>query len=226
MAQRKQLAVQVEEQLLEYIRKEPVNVGEKIPNEFVLAEKFEVGRSTIREAVRSLATKGVLEVRRGDGTYVISMQTIEDDPLGLARIETDKVDLALDLLEVRLVIEPEIAFRAAQNASEEDLIELERLCDEVEKNINEKIDHAEADVAFHTQIAKCSGNTVFETLIPTINTAVMTFVNVTKRGLKDETIKTHRMIVDAIKRRDAVGARCAMIMHLNYNRERILSLKK
>lgn len=55
---------------MEYILNEPVAIGEKLPNEFELAEKFGVGRSTIREAVKSLVSKGVLEVRRGSGTYV------------------------------------------------------------------------------------------------------------------------------------------------------------
>ena len=62
---------------MDYILQEPVNVGDKIPNEFELAEMFGVGRSTIRETVKSLVSKGVLEVRRGDGTYVISTNRLE-----------------------------------------------------------------------------------------------------------------------------------------------------
>ncbi len=79
---RKLLASQVEEELMDYILQEPVNVGDKIPNEFELAEMFGVGRSTIRETVKSLVSKGVLEVRRGDGTYVISTNRLETIPWG------------------------------------------------------------------------------------------------------------------------------------------------
>lgn len=68
--ERKLLGAQVEDELMTYILKKPVQIGEKLPNEFELGEMFQVGRSTIREAVKSLATKGILEVRRGDGTYV------------------------------------------------------------------------------------------------------------------------------------------------------------
>ena len=57
---------------MNFILEEPLEVGQKIPNEFELAEKFGVGRSTIREAVKGLVSKGILEVRRGSGTYVIS----------------------------------------------------------------------------------------------------------------------------------------------------------
>ncbi len=60
----------MEEELLNYILNEPVQIGEKIPNEFDLAEKFGVGRSTVREAVKALVSKGILEARRGAGTYV------------------------------------------------------------------------------------------------------------------------------------------------------------
>lgn len=107
-------------------------MGQKLPNEFELGELFGVGRSTIREAVKLLSSKGILEVRRGSGTYVISTVPIESDPLGL-RAVTDKSALALDLVNVRLMLEPGIAELAATQATEEDIIELRRLCDEVEK---------------------------------------------------------------------------------------------
>ena len=105
---KKLLGSQIEDSLMEYILNEPVAIGEKLPNEFELAEKFGVGRSTIREAVKSLVSKGVLEVRRGSGTYVVSTSSLEEDPLGLGRFE-DKYHLALELFEVRLMLEPEIA---------------------------------------------------------------------------------------------------------------------
>ena len=66
------LAEQVQEQLYQYILDNHYEIGTKIPNEFELARCFGVGRSTIREAVKLLISKGVLEVRRGSGTYVIS----------------------------------------------------------------------------------------------------------------------------------------------------------
>lgn len=126
------LGKQLEDELMNYILEEPVEIGRKIPNEFELAEKFGVGRSTVREAVKGLASKGILEVRRGDGTYVISTKTLQDDPLGLSKFE-DKFKLALDLFDVRLMLEPEIVSRAAENATEDDLVRLKQLCDETEE---------------------------------------------------------------------------------------------
>ena len=62
---KKLLGSQVEDELMNYILQEPIEIGQKIPNEFELAEMFGVGRSTIREAVKGLVSKGILEVRRG-----------------------------------------------------------------------------------------------------------------------------------------------------------------
>lgn len=222
---RKLLGAQVEDALMDYILKTPVPLGEKIPNEFELGEMFEVGRSTIREAVKALVTKGVLEVRRGDGTYVKSHRTLAEDPLGLARLD-DKYKLALELFDVRLALEPEIAAAAAGHATAENKARLKTLCDEVERIYRAEGDHIPKDIEFHTCIAQGSQNRVMEMLVPIINTAVMTFANLTGHALMEETIYTHRAVTDAILDGDAVGARCAMVMHLTHNRQAILRLWK
>ncbi len=216
------LAAQIEDELMHLIVQESVKVGQKIPNEFKLAEEFGVGRSTIREAVKSLVSKGVLEVRRGSGTYVISTGFQENDPLGLSRLQNNKYKLALELFDVRLMLEPEIAALAAEYAEEEELAQLVRLCDETEQMYQDGKNHISKDIEFHTCIARCSKNRVVETLIPVIHTAVTTFANLTRRTLMQETIETHRAVVNAISDRDPVGARCAMVMHLTYNRQALV----
>ena len=220
---KKLLASQVEDELMEYILKTPVNIGEKIPNEYELAEKYGVGRSTIRETVKSLVSKGILEVRRGDGTYVISTNTSEDDPFGLSRF-TDKYELALELFEVRLMLEPEIAALAAQKAGAKEKKEIMELCDEVEKLYRAGKNHTQKDLEFHTALAKASGNRIVETLMPTIHTSIITFVNLTYHRLMEETIETHKAVAEAVMRGDSVGAKCAMIMHLTYNRQMLIKL--
>ena len=220
---KKLLGSRIEDALLEYILQAPVEVGQKIPNEFELAEQFGVGRSTIREAVKGLASRGILEVRRGAGTYVISTRSVEDDPLGLSRFQ-DKYQLALELFDVRLMLEPEIAALACEGASEEELNRLKELCEEIEELCRQGKDYIEKDIEFHTCIARCSRNRVVEILIPVINSAVITFANLTHRTLISETLDTHRAVMDAIFRKDAVGARCTMIMHLTYNRQAIMRM--
>ena len=205
---KKLLASQVEDALMDDILNKPVPIGEKIPNEYELAEMYGVGRSTIRETVKSLVSKGILEVRQGSGTYVIGTDTLENDPLGFSKYE-DKYKLALELFEVRLMLEPEIAALAAQKATEQDKEEIVRLCDEVENLYLAGENHL---------------HSVVESLMPTIHTAIITFVNLTYHKLMEETIQTHRAVTEAIVQGDSVGAKCAMIMHLTYNRQMLVKM--
>lgn len=220
---KKPLSARIEDELMKYILQEPIELGQKIPNEFELAEQFGVGRSTIREAIKGLVSRGILEVRRGSGTYVINTNSFEDDPLGISKIE-DKFKMALDLFDVRLMIEPEIAALACKNGSKEDIEKLKKLCDKTEQLYRGGHNHINKDIEFHTCIAHCSKNQLVEILVPIINTAVYTFANLTHRLLIEETIETHRAITNAILKRDSVGAKCAMIMHLTYNRQTIIKL--
>ena len=90
----KLLVPQIEDQLIMYIQQEQIEPGAKLPSEYKLAEKFGVGRSTIREAAKSLVSKGILEVKRGAGTFIKSTEMVVNDPLGLSQFE-DKYRLAM-----------------------------------------------------------------------------------------------------------------------------------
>ena len=155
----KLLAEQVEDQIYHYILDEALEPGAKLPNEFALGEKFRVGRSTIREAVKLLSSKGIVEVRQGSGTYVVTTVKGLSDPLNLRSVQ-DKNALAFDLVNVRLLLEPGIAEMAAQNATPEDIERLRRLCERVETKIHEGDRYIEDDIAFHTCIAESSKNLV------------------------------------------------------------------
>ena len=216
----KLLVEQTRDRIFHYILDENLEVGTKLPNEFVLADKFEVGRSTIREAVKQLVSQGILSVKQGSGTYVTSTTPVDQDPLGLRGVK-DKMKLAWDLVNVRMILEPEIAELAALNATEEDIARLKELCDEIEEKINNEEAYVQADIAFHVCVASCTKNMVMEQLVPIIDTAVMMFVNVTHQQLTKETVMTHRMVTEAIASHDALGAKSAMSMHISFNRDLI-----
>lgn len=221
--QNRPLTEQVEENIFTYIQEKGMDVGDRLPNEYELARQFGVGRGTIREAIKSLVSKHVLEVRRGAGTFICNTRAIESDPLGISQM-ADRDKLAIDLLEVRLMLEPEIACHAAENAEAEDIEQLRAACRQVEEDIAKGIDHTEADIRFHTCVARCSKNRVVENLIPIINTSVDMFANMTNLELREETVETHRDVTEAIVRGDGIGAKYAMMMHLTYNRKRILEI--
>ena len=220
---KRSLAEEMVVRLQEQIAQGRFEVGGKLPTESELMKIFGVGRSTVREAVKLLSSKGIVEVRRGSGTYVVTTAKGLSDPLNLRSVQ-DKNALALDLVNVRLLLEPGMAEMAALNASDEDIERIQRLCDRVESKIHSGDLYIEDDIAFHTCIAESSKNMVVEQLIPIIDTAVMMFVNVTHKKLTEETILTHRMITEAIARHDSIGARSAMVMHLNFNRNCIRKL--
>lgn len=214
------LAEQVQEQLYDYITAHSMKPGDKLPNEFKLAEQFGVGRSTVREAVKLLVSRNVLETRRGSGTYVKDLIPADMDPLNLRSVQ-DKVALAMDLVDLRLILEPGIAELAAYNATEEEIQHLQELCDATEYKIENNLYYIQDDIDFHTYIARCSKNKVVEQLISIIETAVLMFVNITHRQLMKETITTHRAITKAIADHDPIGARSAMTMHIAFNRNLI-----
>ncbi|MEG0178550.1 MAG: FCD domain-containing protein [Oscillospiraceae bacterium] len=220
---KKPLAEKVSDDIIDYIAEHDLEIGERIPSEYELASMLQVGRGTVREAIRALISRNILVIRRGAGTFIASKSGTMDDPLGLAFMK-DKHKLALDLLEIRFMTEPSIAAMAAENATDEDIAELERLDHAVDALILEHKNHANKDIEFHAKLASCSKNSVVPNLVPIISASVELFTSLTKRRLLEETIYTHREIVEAIKAHNTLAAHDAMMMHLVFNRHRIKEL--
>lgn len=208
------------ERLIAHLEEEGLKDGDRLPNERDLCAQLEVSRSTLREALQRLAVRNVLEIRKGVGTFVSYKRGVADDPLGFTLIQ-DKKQLARDLLEFRILIEPRAAALAAQYATAEEIAELEYLCSAVDDLILDGKPHLEKDQAFHTRIARCSGNSIMPNLLPIIHGAIGVFIQSTGGQLRDETMRTHRAILNAIRNRDGVAASDAMYLHLIYNRDRL-----
>ena len=113
--QTKTLAEQVADGIMNLIQETPYKAGDKLPTEKELCERTGAGRNTVREALKILASRNVLEIRQGAGTFVSEKQGIPDDPLGFSMVN-DHVKLTKDLLQVRIMLEPQIAALAAQCA--------------------------------------------------------------------------------------------------------------
>lgn len=222
---RKPLAELVSDRIVTLIKEQELVAGDKLPNEFDLADILHVGRGTIREAVKLLVSRNVLVIERGRGTFVAAHTGVVEDPWGFA-FAKDKARLAQDLLEIRIIVEPQVAAMAAQRATAEDIQHLVRLCDEVEKMILEGIPHLEKDVEYHTRIAQSTQNQVVPKLIPLINYSIGMFVEITEYSLNNETIATHRDILNAIIEHKPDVAQKAMEQHLMFNQERINKILK
>lgn len=219
----KSLPERTADAISDFIYRENYCSGAKLPGETELAARLEVSRNTVRQAIRLLAEKQVVEVRRGAGTFVSSRRGLSDDLLGLSLV-SDKKKLVRDLLELRLLIEPRMAAMAAEQASSSEIRKLRDLFSEMEKACGEGRNYFEQDMEFHTFIAGCSGNLVVHSLLPSIQQAILLQENVTGKRLGEKTVEAHRRILEAIEGRKSCQAYDAMTAHLIQNQERILKL--
>lgn len=204
------------EQIITYINENNLQPGDQLPNEVDLMNKLKVGRGTIREAIKSLNSKGIVVIKRGIGTFVADQPGISDDPLGFI-FENDKTKVLMDVLEVRLLIEPQMIVKTIDNITSKQLQELTDLADEIEALINKNKDYTSQDVEFHTLMARISGNRVIGKLIPIIAGAIEQAIDVTDKSLVQETIITHRLIVEAIAKKDKEAASKALARHIQDN---------
>ena len=191
--QTKTLAEQVADGIMNLIQETPYKAGDKLPTEKELCESTGAGRNTVREALKILASRNVLEIRQGAGTFVSEKQGIPDDPLGFSMVN-DHVKLTKDLLQVRIMLEPQIAALAAQCAKEHEIKELEEILEEMEAAMKKREDYSELDTKFHTKIAQCTHNIVMENLLPVIGKGVAVFAKEVAQTEYDRTWISHRKI--------------------------------
>ena len=216
----KSLPQKIAEDIISFILEENLKPGDKLPNETVLYQRLNVGRSSLREAMRALASRNIVTIRQGSGTYIASSTGVADDPLGLSFINNKK-KLIHDLMEIRFLLEPSIAALAAMHADDTEIKKICKLCDDVEELLKAHKDHSDKDIELHTAIALSSKNIVVPRLVPVIFRSIPLLIESTGNTLCNETIESHREIADAIAAHDAVRAHDAMYLHLVYNRKQI-----
>jgi DNA-binding FadR family transcriptional regulator len=189
--------------------------GDMIPSEKELALRFQVGRSTIREAVKSLAVLGVLEARAGEGSFV--REATSELLSGAFRWGLLLGERNLDdLVDVRVLVEVECARRAAEQGGAETAAQLAASLADMRASGTDHEAFMESDTRFHLAIAQAARNPIFENIGATIQSMVRIWYPKTYYipETKCRTIEEHRAIADAIAGRDAAGAAEAMRRHL------------
>ena len=215
--EKKSLAQQTAERLYARIVAEgQPGPGEKLPNELELSQELGVSRTTLREAIRSLVTQGVLEVRRGKGTFV-SERVGEIEDFGFGGLEQVKGQLR-DLFELRSIFEPQAAKLACLRATEEELADILEKGAAVAACIRAGQDRVEADGAFHAAIVRATHNEFMVRLLPLIHRAVYTAVGAGEHGeqLAADTLRDHALLLEFFRRRDGSGAEYAMAIHMRH----------
>lgn len=189
---------------------------EKLPNELELAQEMGVSRATLREAIRELATQGVLEVRRGRGTFV-SRRVGEINDFGFSALDQVRGQLR-DLFELRAVFEPEMAALACRRATPEELADILAQGERAAAAIRVGEDRTQADRDFHAAIVRATHNEFMTRLLPIISQAVETAIVSGDHGerLAEYTLQDHALLMEFFAKRDPEGARCAMAVHMRH----------
>lgn len=185
-------------------------VGDKLPNENDLSLELGVSRSTLREAVKILTTNGILEIKRGKGTFVTAHTVIDSGVLGDIESGLD------DLFETRLMFEPECAYLAAIRATDEEIETICRYGEKIEKKILSGEDRTFEEQKFHESIATATHNSFVEQFMPIIFNAIKKGVMVLSKDsdISRDNMNDDRLIMEFLKKRNADGARTAMRLHI------------
>jgi GntR family transcriptional repressor for pyruvate dehydrogenase complex len=213
----------VAKQLLDSLSNGSLKPGDKLPAERDLATQFNVGRTTVREALKLLTLSGLLEAKRGAGTYVrqdfssFLIQQVEW-PLLLNAHQVDMV------LEVRQPLETQAVVLAAERATQGELETIacfDKLLGIEGRDIELE---TELDLDFHNAIAEAAHNDLLSSLMSSLQGILRQYIKLANEMTDnlETTYQEHKAIYNAIANRDPVKAKQAMIQHLNISKELIM----
>ncbi len=212
---------QIVQQVEESILKGQLKLGDQLPAERDLAQRFGVSRTAVREAVKALREKGLVEAYTGRGTFVTNgtSQAMRQS-LNLI-IKISQQEGSLHLAELRRILEPEIAALAAPRIEEQLLTTMREAVAAMDRSVHEREAYIEADLDFHLALAEAADNPLILALIDSIvgllreqRSRIFEVGGGPERGQFH-----HKRILEAIERRDADAAREAMRAHLEQVRE-------
>ena len=201
-------------ELQQRIRKGEWQPGSHLPSITHLAHSFGVSTGSVREALRSLQSLGMVRIEHGRGVIVISNQIDEDvqNPQN-----TPTIANVVALAEARRLIEPELAALAAERGSDIELTEILQLAITMEQHVVAGLDFGESDTAFHHAIAIAAHNPVLSQMMMSMHDLFLMSRQLTSKevGMTDRAVRYHRLIADAIQTRNASQARLLMLAHMN-----------
>ncbi|MBI3028988.1 MAG: FadR family transcriptional regulator [Candidatus Rokubacteria bacterium] len=190
--------------------------GDRLPPERDLAARFKVSRTSVREALRTLESMGLIAIRPGEGTFVREM-SVESLVEPLAQVILSGREAVGELFEARRLLEPAIAGLAARRATQDDVHEMERILEDQAKEVAAGLTGLAQDAAFHASIAVSVRNRAITRII----SALLDLLTQSREeslqtpGRPTRSHQDHQRILAAIRRRDEAGASRAMRDHVN-----------
>jgi DNA-binding FadR family transcriptional regulator len=214
--QRIRIPDQIAQHLMRRIIERDLPPGTLLPTETELVREFSVGKSAIREAVRIVSTKGLVEVVQGSGMRVAPRQRWNlIDPELISMVGGNVVSI-VDLMELRLALEPSIAAHAATRATPDQLDQLAVLVAKSAAHPDDSEGIVERDMEFHNLMAEAADNPLYSIVLGSVSELQVELrrkVDMTERG-RDHGMEYHARILEALRRRDPEGARAEMVDHL------------
>lgn len=219
------LADQLAERLAQQVSRGELKPGDRLPTEAQLCSSHGVSRSVVREAVHRLKSRALLVSRQGSGVFVAEPaqhQALEFDPAVLASVHA-----VVHVVEVRRVLEGEIAALAAERATRAQVAGLRRALLAIDAAVDGGGDGVAEDLAFHRLIGQATGNPQFGSLIGFLEQYLREAMRITRgnearrQDFMDAVRAEHRAIVEAIAARDPRAARRAATTHLSHSQLRL-----
>lgn len=204
----------VMEQIKDIVKKGKLKSGDKLPPERDLCEKLQVSRASVREALKVLQTLGLIESKHGEGNFI--NENFENsllEPLSIVFLLLGSK--SEDVLELRKIIEPQIAALAAKNIINEQLIELKEIMNKLNNNSDVEI-CASLDKLFHYKIAQASGNHLISTIMFSISSLIEKYIENSKIHTLNKTLirEHHEEILKALEDHDSAAVAAAVKKHL------------
>ncbi len=206
------------QQVLSLIEDGKLKRGDQLPSERELTEAFKVSRTTVREAIRTLESMKLLQCRQGNGTYVLaSSEEALIQPLAAALFNA-KDDIR-DIFSIRKIIEPHCAQLAAENASPQEMEEMEKILHEQEACIGRGESVLDTNTLFHNRLAGAAKNRVMErlllALIDLLHQASEDYLSEVDRNARAKrSLEGHKQIFNAVRNSDGEIAQKLMLQHL------------
>ena len=204
------------EQIRELVRDGSLKHGDRLPSEREMAERLQVSRSSLREAMRALELQGMVASRPGAGTFI---NTGQFDAMAsvIASCLVDSHQTVQDVFEMRRILEPGIAALAAERATEEDICQLESALGEQREQIERGESGVSGDSAFHFALAKATQNAA---LIKVVMAVADTLHQSRDRSLQtagraQRSLASHQDMLELVRSGDCTGAREAMEHHIS-----------
>ena len=206
-----QIAGRLEEWILAHNFKEQ----EKLPSEQALAEEFNVSRNVVREALKLLKERGLVDSRNGTGSYVTKPDVENLSDVISRMVAIEKINYR-EIYDVRIILETAACKRCAASVTEEQLDEMERLLERLKDRSLSVKERRELDFEFHVLIARAAGNPLLEILVGAMRNILVEMIEkgIFLEGGIEDAIMRHTNILTALKERDPVLAENAMYDHL------------